>query len=44
MSRSWAGWLAFLVLAATVSVVSCQAWRGPAAAQGPVAAAPERAG
>ena len=29
MSRSWAGWLAFLVLAVTIGVVSCQAMLGP---------------
>ena len=29
MQSSWIGWVAFLVLAALVSVTSCQAYLGP---------------
>lgn len=42
MSRSWAGWLAFAVLATTIGMTSCNALYGPAlnparAQSGPVA-------
>jgi len=29
MSRSWAGWLAFAVLAVTIGVTSCHAYVNP---------------
>ena len=29
MQSSWTGWVAFLVLAALISVTSCQAYLGP---------------
>lgn len=29
MRNSWAGWLAFIVLASVIAVTSCQAWRTP---------------
>jgi len=29
MGKSWVGWLAFLVLATTIGVTSCQALWGP---------------
>jgi len=32
MTRSWVGWLAFAVLAATIAVTSCQALWAPDAA------------
>ena len=40
MGKGWASWLAFLVLAATISVTSCQAFFGPAEAAAPGIAAP----
>lgn len=38
MPNSLAGWLAFAVLAATIGVASCQAWRGPAEARAAIEA------
>jgi len=32
MPNTWAGWLAFIVLASVIAVASCQSWWAPNAA------------